>query len=181
MKAHAPIQADDKHAHIITDAHSSTYSQLFEEIAKFKFPSWLTVIFLEIPYIPCIHEKCSIKISQKPGTILQISQEFDITSLVNIGIPGILGDEFTGAYTSHIKSPYTISSPYIELFIIRDFGSIAISTGYTTGKMPHKSRITRKSPVFHQIRLYLQKLCIRILEHLLVFLTPLLPCRQISQ
>ena len=87
----------------------------------------------------------------------------------------------TRTYAAHIEGTYAVGASHIELLAVRCADGIAVGPDKTGTDVTDELTVVAHGPCLAEVGLYLEELRIRILEHLLGFLVPLLAGCHISQ
>ena len=189
MQTDTPVETEHKEIEVVTQADTRTQRHLTIEPVELKGRSihsgiggGIPLVLLHGPHISSIEEDGTIQSIEQSGAVFKVPQQLHITVLEQIREASLLHRlEVTRPDTSHGEGTDAVGASHTEHLAERCFSTVAIGIDHSSIEMSHQLRGTTQSPMLGEIGLYLHKLRIRIVEHLLVLGIPFLTESHIGQ
>ena len=181
MQTYTPIEAKHEEVEVIAYADARADRHLLKHVLRFEHRTRTVAVAAQRPHVACVEEQCAVEVAEHTRTILEVHLQLQVAGLVEIREVRSLGMIATRTDTAHVERTYAVGAAYIELLAVRCAYRIAIRPYNTHVHVSDERAVLRHLPRLAVVGLHFQKLSVRILEHRLLLVVPLLAERHVSE
>ena len=180
MQTDTPVDTEHEVTKIVAEAHTGAECHLLKQVLHLEVAPGAAFVIVHRPDIAGIEEDRSIERTHQPGTIFKVHLKLDVACLFYIRTAALGRPVTSRTDLPCVEGTDTVGSAHIELLGVRSETAVPICPESSCIDVGGNTALLRHCPYLGKIRLYLEKLCERILEELLVLLAPMTARQGIS-